>query len=71
MVLLPTEYKYGCCSSNIRGRLVRMIDHHAPQMSTGTIRLSQRGVAVGMTLGVLAGAGWTVSMVVTLASWML
>ncbi|MEU0132816.1 hypothetical protein ABZ172_02065 [Streptomyces sp. NPDC006296] len=48
-----------------------MIDHHAPQMSTGTVRLSQRGVAVGMTLGVLAGVAWTVSMVVTLASWML
>ncbi|CAM5322452.1 morphogenic membrane protein MmpA [Streptomyces atroolivaceus] len=48
-----------------------MIDHHAPRMSTGTVRLSQRGVAVGMTLGVLAGTAWTVSMVVTLASWML
>ncbi|MFJ8749377.1 morphogenic membrane protein MmpA [Streptomyces sp. NPDC102441] len=48
-----------------------MIDQQTPQMSTGTIRLSQRGVAVGMTLGVLAGAGWAVSMVVTLASWML
>ncbi|MFJ9055236.1 morphogenic membrane protein MmpA [Streptomyces sp. NPDC102409] len=46
-----------------------MIDHHAPQMSTGTVRLSQRGVAVGMTLGVLAGGAWTVSMVLTLASW--
>ncbi|MDF6017559.1 hypothetical protein [Streptomyces sp. JH34] len=48
-----------------------MIDHQAPQMSTGTVRLSQRGMAVGMSLGVLAGVGWTVSMAVTLASWML
>ncbi|MGW1818353.1 morphogenic membrane protein MmpA [Streptomyces sp. NPDC002125] len=48
-----------------------MIDHHTPQMSAGTVRLSQRGIAVGMTLGVLAGIAWTVSMIVTLASWML
>ncbi|MEV3932525.1 MULTISPECIES: hypothetical protein [unclassified Streptomyces] len=40
-------------------------------MSAGTVHLSQRGVAVGMTLGVLAGGAWTVSMVVTLATWML
>ncbi|WP_405386920.1 hypothetical protein OG596_03800 [Streptomyces sp. NBC_01102] len=48
-----------------------MIEQRAPQMSTGTVHLSQRGVAVGMTLGVVAGVAWTVSMVVTLAAWML
>ncbi|GAA2923493.1 hypothetical protein GCM10010518_07930 [Kitasatospora cinereorecta] len=62
---------YGCCSSNIEGRLICMIEQRVPQMSTGTVHLSQRGVAVGMTLGVVAGAAWTVSIVVTLASWML
>ncbi|WP_406407404.1 hypothetical protein OG923_03980 [Streptomyces halstedii] len=48
-----------------------MIDQNTPRMSAGTVRLSQRGVAVGMTLGVVAGAAWTVLMVCTLASWML
>ncbi|MER5635181.1 morphogenic membrane protein MmpA [Streptomyces nitrosporeus] len=48
-----------------------MIDHNTPRMSTGTVRLAQRKIAVGMTLGVFASAAWTVSMVVTLASWML
>jgi hypothetical protein len=48
-----------------------MMEQHTPQMSTGTVRLAQRRVAVGMTLGVVAGAAWTVSMVCTLASWVL
>lgn len=48
-----------------------MIDNQMPRMNTGTVRLAQRRVAVGMTLGMVAGAAWTVSMVFTLASWML
>ncbi|MEK8145772.1 hypothetical protein NKH18_44605 [Streptomyces sp. M10(2022)] len=48
-----------------------MIEYREPRMSAGTVRLSQRGVAVGMTLGVVAGAAWSVSMVVTLATWIL
>ncbi|MFF1832599.1 morphogenic membrane protein MmpA [Streptomyces sp. NPDC058231] len=35
----------------------------------GTVYVAQRRLAVGMTLGVLAGAVWVVSMICTLASW--
>lgn len=52
------------------GTLVRMNDHRTPAR-TGTVYVAQRRLAVGMTLGVLAGVVWTVAMICTLASWML
>ncbi|MFB7918822.1 morphogenic membrane protein MmpA [Streptomyces sp. NPDC056061] len=44
---------------------------HRTYTRPGTVYLAQRRVAVGMTLGVLAGAVWAVSMVCTLVAWAL
>ncbi|MCX5309468.1 morphogenic membrane protein MmpA [Streptomyces sp. NBC_00154] len=47
------------------------MNDHRTSARTGTVHVAQRRLAVGMTLGVLAGLVWTVSMICTLASWML
>ncbi|MER5849513.1 hypothetical protein ABT126_21260 [Streptomyces sp. NPDC002012] len=44
---------------------------HRTSTQPGTVYLAQRRVAVGMTLGILVGAVWAVSMVCTLVSWAL
>ncbi|WP_405683064.1 morphogenic membrane protein MmpA [Streptomyces sp. NBC_00057] len=44
---------------------------HRTSTRQGTVYLAQRRVAVGMTLGILAGAVWAVSMICTLVSWAL
>jgi hypothetical protein len=51
------------------GTLVRMTEHRT-STRPGTVYVAQRRVAIGLTLGVLAGVVWTVSMICTLASWM-
>jgi hypothetical protein len=61
---------YGYRLPIMTGTLVRMNDHRT-SARTGTVHVAQRRLAVGMTLGVLAGLVWTVSMICTLASWML
>ncbi|SFX66549.1 hypothetical protein SAMN02787144_100545 [Streptomyces atratus] len=52
------------------GKLVRMNEHRT-STRPGTVYLAQRRVAVGMTLGMIAGAVWAVSMICTLVSWAL
>ncbi|MGW2178205.1 morphogenic membrane protein MmpA [Streptomyces sp. NPDC001732] len=47
-----------------------MNEHRTP-MGPGTVYLAQRRVAVGMTLGIVAGVVWAVSMICTLVSWAL
>ncbi|MFF8914351.1 morphogenic membrane protein MmpA [Streptomyces sp. NPDC015032] len=42
---------------------------HRTSTRPGTVYLAQRRVAVGMTLGILAGAAWVVSMICTLVAW--
>ncbi|GAA3482469.1 hypothetical protein GCM10018966_070010 [Streptomyces yanii] len=59
---------YGYTLPIMNGTLVRMTDHRTPTRA-GTVYVAQRRVAIGMTLGVLAGVVWTVSMICTLASW--
>ncbi|MFB6985369.1 morphogenic membrane protein MmpA [Streptomyces sp. NPDC056304] len=44
---------------------------HRTSTRSGTVYLAQRRVAVGMTLGMLAGAVWAVSMICTLVAWAL
>lgn len=54
------------------GTLEHMNDHRtSARTGTGTVYVAQRRLAVGMTLGVLAGVVWTVAMICTLVSWML
>ncbi|MEU0833911.1 morphogenic membrane protein MmpA [Streptomyces sp. NPDC056231] len=43
---------------------------HRTSTRPGTVYVAQRRVAIGLTLGVLAGVVWTVSMICTLVSWM-
>ncbi|MFI9628467.1 morphogenic membrane protein MmpA [Streptomyces sp. NPDC052042] len=45
-----------------------MTDQRTPARP-GTVYLAQRRVAVGMTLGVVAGVVWAISMICTLVSW--
>ncbi|MET7858037.1 hypothetical protein ABZS81_12560 [Streptomyces sp. NPDC005318] len=47
-----------------------MTDHRT-NTRPGTVYVAQRRLAIGMTLGVLAGVVWTVSMIFTLVSWAL
>lgn len=61
---------YGYRLPIMTGTLVHMNDHRTPAR-TGTVYVAQRRLAVGMTLGVLAGVVWAIAMICTLASWML
>ncbi|MGW5275684.1 morphogenic membrane protein MmpA [Streptomyces sp. NPDC004044] len=45
------------------------MNDHRTSARNGTVYVAQRRLAVGMTLGVLAGIVWTVSMICTLVSW--
>ncbi|WP_406499347.1 hypothetical protein OG936_31525 [Streptomyces sp. NBC_00846] len=45
------------------------MNEHRTSTRPGTVYLAQRRVAVGMTLGILAGAAWVVSMICTLVAW--
>ncbi|MFF2329437.1 MULTISPECIES: morphogenic membrane protein MmpA [unclassified Streptomyces] len=44
---------------------------HRTSTRPGTVYLAQRRVAVGMTLGMFAGAVWVVSIICTLVAWAL
>ncbi len=66
----PVEYAYGCRPAIMTGRLVRMTEHRT-STRPGTVYLAQRRVAVGMTLGIVAGVVWAVSMICTLVTWAL
>ncbi|MET7492538.1 hypothetical protein [Streptomyces sp900116325] len=46
------------------------MNDHRTSAHTGTVYVAQRRLAVGMTLGALAGVVWTVAMICTLVSWM-
>lgn len=54
----------------MKGKLVRMTESRTANR-TGTVYVAQRGVAIGMTLAVVAGIAWTVSMICTLVAWIL
>ncbi|MET9657257.1 hypothetical protein [Streptomyces sp. NPDC006510] len=47
------------------------MNEHRTSTRPGTVYLAQRRVAIGMTLGMVAGAVWAVSMICTLVSWAL
>lgn len=64
------EYAYGYRLPIITGKLVLMNEHRT-STRPGTVYLAQRRVAIGMTLGMIAGVAWAVSMVCTLVSWAL
>ncbi|MEV8456111.1 hypothetical protein AB0467_15910 [Streptomyces sp. NPDC052095] len=52
------------------GKLVFMNEHRT-STRPGTVYLAQRRLAVGVTLGMVAGVVWAVSIVCTLVSWAL
>ncbi|MER5743530.1 morphogenic membrane protein MmpA [Streptomyces sp. NPDC059913] len=47
------------------------MNEHRTSTRPGTVYLAQRRLAVGVTLGMVAGVVWAVSIVCTLVSWAL
>jgi len=70
-----SEYLYGCARTGVIGRLFRMtthrMTHRAPKPLADPNRPVERAVTLGLVLGVLAGLGWIVGMIYTVAGWSL
>lgn len=64
-----TEYPYGCEYVTLPGRLGRMTTHRSPKPLADPDRPIERAVTAALVLATLAGLGWIVGMIYTIAGW--
>lgn len=65
----PSEYPYGCDARPPPGSVAAMTTHRFPEPPAGPALPVRRAMNAALVLSVVAGLGWTVGMIYTLASW--